>query len=507
MGLCASGIKEDDEVFNPERAVAATDSEFGVNAGDASLISFLQDIGQTDTGVDIDNSFKPAAINPTKEHKGHKWPFLPFFSKEKDSLKIISPRKGSRLIPKASPSSRKLNSSGPNTPTSATSVTPTSSAPESQLFVRSPGASGHDSSSEVTANLFRKGGHPMSGSVSSERRDSPHSAVSERRDSPHSAESNTSREHKNSHSENKTSQSEHKTSQSSVLQSNRSTFSAEDQNPTALETTSKTKDTASESLDTALTRFVQEIDAFAGNPSITTSQSTCVELPKSPLPIVVEDTFDSLFTPTDDVPSPFKTPKSQEELNSPNKRAAVSLETTSLKTSTDELVEATDPVVAAKAEPEIIFKAAVESFEILHMRQHLTNPRGLYYFQECLREHFAAENLHFWKAVQDLQQVSESSVLSETKAIFDSFFSSSSNSEINISYIKKQKIVKRAAANDWTRDMYDEISTDCFKVMTHYWVPHYRPEASSSVYYKNFLLERMGQPTLPMPVIKPPGQF
>lgn len=164
------------------------------------------------------------------------------------------------------------------------------------------------------------------------------------------------------------------------------------------------------------------------------------------------------------------------------------------------------PKESDEKEGEIVVKQVVESFEILHMRQHLTNPRGYFYFSECLREHFAVENLQFWKAIQELQEVPDSSVLQETKRIYETFFSPSSVSEINIPYIKKQRIVKRATANDWTRDMYNDLAADCFKVLTHYWVPHYRPENASSVYYKNFLLERMGQPTLPMPTPGKAGQ-
>jgi len=142
-------------------------------------------------------------------------------------------------------------------------------------------------------------------------------------------------------------------------------------------------------------------------------------------------------------------------------------------------------------------KKVEESFEILHMRKHLEDPRGLYYFQECLKEHLAVENLYFWLAVQDFKKET-SDVPAHAKKIFQKFFLSSSEHEINISYIKKQRIQKRAMANDWTIDMYDELSKDCWRILTHYWVPHYRPETTASVYYKNYLLERMGQPVLPM---------
>lgn len=159
--------------------------------------------------------------------------------------------------------------------------------------------------------------------------------------------------------------------------------------------------------------------------------------------------------------------------------------------------------VSTQVEQSPFLPGANETWESLHLRKHLEDPLGYFYFQECLKSHYAEENLLFFTACQALRSTQdEADVPVKAEEIYITFFAPGCVTELNVSHAKKNAIQQIAKKKSWSRIMYDKLCFETFRQLQQFWIQNYREDFHASIYYKNYLSQRMGLPLIPY---EPPG--
>lgn len=118
----------------------------------------------------------------------------------------------------------------------------------------------------------------------------------------------------------------------------------------------------------------------------------------------------------------------------------------------------------------------------ISLEEMLSDPRGMYEFEQYLRKEYSYENIKFWQSVQDLRHGCQTEVSEKVKEIYDEFLSPNAPCEVNLD--SKTIEITQERMKQPNRYTFDSAQLHVFSLMKNDSYPRF----IRSDYYHNLLL-------------------
>lgn len=118
---------------------------------------------------------------------------------------------------------------------------------------------------------------------------------------------------------------------------------------------------------------------------------------------------------------------------------------------------------------------------------HITTKEGYAAFEGFLEIAYAADQLRFWAAVNDLRTKTEQADINKTaEEIYKTYLAKKCPREISvINQNKKKIIVAHAEKGEWSVGMFDSIYHECEKVLLDFWKTKYKASKHYTTWLTN----------------------